>query len=193
MAWRMAGTYVANCNCQLICPCSVDGKPTSATGECDSAFVFLIRSGNLDDVDLSGLTVGMYLYLPSNFTAGNIKAQVIVDESATEEQAKAIERIVTGQEGGTWAEFAPLMSEIGPMQRAKVTFRDGDKPSGAIGSVGLAFDPILSAEGERAKIVNAPFAFGPEYFIGTSSGTHEAHGRTGQHVYGEVGNIEFSG
>jgi len=46
MAWRMSGTYVASCNCQLICPCPTDGPPTGPNGECHGLGVFQIADGN---------------------------------------------------------------------------------------------------------------------------------------------------
>src|SRR6266567_4765706 len=51
MAWRISGTYLATCSCQLLCPCPVDGPPTGPGGECHGNLVFQVREGNLDAVD----------------------------------------------------------------------------------------------------------------------------------------------
>ena len=49
--WRIAGEYLENCNCEVLCPCLLG--PRSATGalarptegHCDVPVVFQIRSG----------------------------------------------------------------------------------------------------------------------------------------------------
>ena len=59
MGYTIAGEYVFNCACQLICPCAMDGPPLTKDGTCSGAGVFHIAKGNLDDIDLSGVNVGM--------------------------------------------------------------------------------------------------------------------------------------
>ena len=73
MAWKISGTYVANCSCNLICPCPVDGPPTSEDGQCRGHLVFHIADGKLDDTDLSGVNVGLVNLFPSNLTSGGWK------------------------------------------------------------------------------------------------------------------------
>src|SRR5215212_9577523 len=128
MAWKISGTYVANCSCNLVCPCPVDGPPTSADGQ-------------FDDTDLSGVTVGMVNLFPSNLTAGGWKLGVVVDEGASDEQAQALERIFKGDEGGPFEQFAALTDEWIGMERAAVSFSDGDSPSGSIGDSSFTFEP----------------------------------------------------
>ena len=123
MAWRMSGTYVANCHCQLICPCPVDAQPTGPDGTCRGLAVFHVREGNLDDTDLSGTTFAFANLFPSNLTAGNWKFGIIVDEAASDDQAQALERILHGEEGGPFADFAPLFGEWLGMERAPAPSR----------------------------------------------------------------------
>ena len=120
MSWRMAGTYVASCNCQLICPCPTDNPPTGPGGECRGLAVFGIANGNLDDVDLSGTTFALCNLFPSNLTAGNWKLGVVIDENASDAQAAAIERVVHGDEGGLFAELSGLFGEWLGVERAGV-------------------------------------------------------------------------
>ena len=98
MAWRISGTYVASCSCNLICPCPADGPPTSPDGVCRGFGVFHVAEGNLDDTDLSGVNLGLVNLFPSNLTAGNWKLGIVVDESASDEQANALEQIISGKE-----------------------------------------------------------------------------------------------
>src|SRR6266545_3886021 len=105
MAYTIKGTYVASCNCVGLCPCPVDGTPTAEGGTCRGAAAFAINEGNLDDTDLGGVNFALYNYFPSNITAGNWKVGIVVDDGASDEQAQAIERIVSGEEGGPFGEF----------------------------------------------------------------------------------------
>src|SRR2546422_7139190 len=124
MAYRIAGNYLGVCDCVGICPCPVDGKPTGPNGQCTGVLGFNVEQGNLDDTDLSGVTFALYNFFPSNLTAGNWKVGIVVDDGASDEQAQAVERILSGQEGGPFGEFAPLIDEYLGMERASISVSD---------------------------------------------------------------------
>ena len=194
MAWRMAGTYVATCNCNLVCPCPVDGPPTSDDGQCRGVAVFHVAEGSLDDVDLSGVDLSLVNLFPSNLTSGNWKLGVVVDESASDEQAAAVERIISGQEGGPFGEFAALTDEWLGMERGSVGFSDGDRPSGSVGGTDYAFEPLAGPEGSGADttVRNAAFGFAPEFRIGRSSGHFAVQGIEFDATYAETADYEFA-
>jgi hypothetical protein len=194
MAWRISGSYVASCSCNLICPCPVDGPPTSEDGECRGVGVFHIADGNLDDTDLSGVDVGLVNYWPSNLTAGNWKLGIVVDDSASDEQANALERIFKGDEGGAFAEFAGLTDEWLGMERASVGFSEGDRPSGSIGDSSWTFEPLSGPEGggTQTTVKNAAFGFAPEYRVGRAPGKISALGLEFDAIYGETADYEFA-
>jgi len=195
MTWKISGTYVATCNCELLCPCPVDGKPTGPKNECHGAAVFHIAKGQSDGVDLSGVDVGLYNLFPSNLSAGNWKMGVVLDESASDEQAKQIEQIFSGQAGGPFAEFMPLIGEFLGMERAPIKFTGGKKPSATIGKWSdFTVEPITGPDGGTVTIKDAPFAFAPEYTVGRGSG--KSKGAFGSHsfepVYGETAEFEYA-
>jgi hypothetical protein len=195
MAWRIAGTYVGSCSCKLICGCPVDAPPANIDGgtECLGATVFHIARGESDGVDLSGMNVAFYNYWPSNLSAGNWKVGLVVDEAASDEQAEAIERILSGQAGGPFAEFAQLISEYLGMERGSVTLSDGETPSGAVaGKTELRFEPLRGLDGSPVTVKNAAYGFAPEYQIGTASGRSDAFGLAFDSSYGEQAEFEFS-
>jgi hypothetical protein len=113
MAWQMEGDYIASCSCNVVCPCPHDGTPSdqSGKGECRGVAVFHVDSGNLDDTDVSGVTFAFVNFFPANITAGNWKVGVVVDEAASDAQTEAIGKILSGGEGGPFADFAPLVGE----------------------------------------------------------------------------------
>lgn len=193
MAWRMSGTYVASCSCQLVCPCPVDNPPTGPDGQCRGLAVFHIAQGNLDDTDLSGVTFAFCNLFPSNLTAGNWKFGVVVDEGASDEQAGAVERILKGEEGGPFGDFAPLYGEWLGLERAAVAFSDGDRPSGSIGDVSYTFEPLAGPEGSGSQttVRNAPFGFAPEFRVGKAPTSSNVFGIEFEGVYGETADYEF--
>jgi hypothetical protein len=194
MAWKIAGTYVANCSCNLICPCPVDGPPTSEDGQCHGHLIFDIAKGNLDDIDLSGVTIGLVNLFPKNLSAGGWKLGLVVDEGASDEQAEALERIFKGDEGGPFADFAALTDEWLGMERAPVTFSDGDKPSGSIGKSKMTFEPLDGPPGSdtHTTVSNAMFGFAQEFRVGRAPGKMSNLGIEFDGIYGETADYEFS-
>src|SRR5919201_6433096 len=167
MAYRIAGRYVAACNCQLVCPCPYDGPPTGPDGQCKGAGAFEIREGNLDGTDLSGVRWAYYIHLQSNYSAGNWKIGLVVDERASGEQAQAVERIISGQEGGPFGEMAGLIGEYAGMERARVSLSDDGASIGGIGE--FTFEPFTGPDGSPTTVRGAIFGFAPEFGIGRAS------------------------
>jgi len=192
MAYRIAGTYVAVCDCAGICPCPVDGAPTGENGECLGSLVFDIKEGDLDGTDLSGTTAGLYNHFPSNLTAGNWTVGLVID-AATDDQARALEAIFKGEAGGPFGEFAGLISTVAGVERGKITVTGGDKPSASIeGRTEFTFEPFTGADGSSTTVSNAMFGFAPTYKIGKGSGHSEAFGLSFDARYGESADFEFS-
>jgi hypothetical protein len=193
MAYRIAGTYVLHCSCHLLCPCAIDGPPTGPDGQCDGTGVWHIESGDSNGTDLSGVNFGMYFHVPSNLSAGNWTIGLVVDEGASDEQAQALEQVVSGQEGGPFAEFLPLIGEAQPPVRARVTFSDGEAPSASIGDEAeIRFEPARGPDGQPTTVTNAAIAFAPTYRIGTGSGRGHATRGSFEPVYGESGAFEYA-
>lgn len=193
MAYRISGTYVAACNCNPICPCPVDGRPTTEDGRCLGSLVFDIDQGNLDDTDLSGTTVALYNLFPSNLTAGDWTVGLVIDEGASDEQASALEGIFRGDEGGPFGEFAGLISTVAGVERGRIAVSGGDRPSATIeGKTEFSFEPFTGPDGSPTTVSNAMFGFAPTYKIGKGSGHSEAFGLTFDARYGESAEFEFS-
>ena len=190
MAYRIAGRYVAGCNCAALCPCPVDAPPTGPGGECRGVLVFDIREGSLDETDLGGTTLALVNHFPSNLTSGNWTVGIVVDEGASDEQAQALERIISGEEGGPFGEFKPLIGDYTGMQRARVKLNG---TSGSIGGVAdFQFEPFTGPDGSPTTVKGAMFGFAPEYQVGKASGRAEAQGEAFDLSYGESADFEFS-
>jgi hypothetical protein len=193
MAYLLKGTYAGICNCKLVCPCNVDGTPTGEGDQCHGLIVYDVREGNLDDMDLSGVAFALAYFLPSNPSSGNWKIAGTIDEGASEEQAQAIDRIVSGQAGGPFADFAPLIGEYGGMQRGKVSLSDGEAPSLSVTGVGdFRAEFFKDSEGTTTTMNNAMFGFAPTIRLGKGSGQLTAFGSTYEANYAEGAEFEYS-
>jgi hypothetical protein len=194
MAYLLKGTYVTICNCKLLCPCSVDAVPTGVGDQCHGFAVYLVREGNLDDTDLSGVSFVLSYFLPSNASSGNWKVGVTVDDDASDAQADALGRILSGQEGGPFGEFAPLFGEFTGVERAKITASDGDAPSGSVSGIGdFSGEYFKGADGSATTVTNAIFGFAPVYRVGkATSGRFTVFGGSYDASYAEAAEYEYS-
>ena len=192
MAYRLSGTYVGHCDCKQVCACAVDGPPTGRDDQCHGLLVFAINGGNLDDTDLSGVNVAMGYMAPSNISAGNLKLGLVVDEGASDEQTDALERIFKGDEGGMFGEFVPLVGEWLGVERAAVSFSDGDEPSAKIGDTDVTFEAAKGPDGKPTTVNNSPFGFAPVFTLGTSSGSSGILGESFEASYGEAAEFEYT-
>jgi hypothetical protein len=190
MAYRIAGKYVASCNCSLVCPCPYDGPPTGPDGQCRGLLVFGVREGNLDDTDLSGTSWALYNLFPSNLTAGNWTVGVIVDESASDEQAQALGRIASGEEGGPFGDFAALVGKNLGLDRARITLSDDGASVSGVGD--FSYEPFKGPDGSVTTVSKAMFGFAPTFEIGKSSGRYTTKVGDVEAVYGESADYEFS-
>ncbi|MFG3495715.1 DUF1326 domain-containing protein [Streptomyces sp. NPDC047928] len=195
MTWSISGRYVAGCSCVLVCGCPVDGMPRNAQGdeECRGVTGFHVEDGRLDDLDLSGVDFALYNHFPSHLTAGGWKVGIVVDEGASDEQADALERILSGREGGAFGELSQFFGEYLGMERAGVSLSDGDKPQASVGGrTDVEFEALKGPDGKPTTVKNAMFGFAPEYTIGRASGRSDSFGLSFDAQYGESAPFSFA-
>ncbi|MDP9455501.1 MAG: DUF1326 domain-containing protein [Actinomycetota bacterium] len=125
MAWRLEGTYVENCNCDVVCPCGASGFAAPADYErCNAVLAWHIDSGEVDGTDVSDLSVVLVLDSPRQMSEGNWRVGVFMDDRASEEQAEKLGGIFSGQIGGPLANLVPLISENLGMEVASIEHID---------------------------------------------------------------------
>jgi hypothetical protein len=101
MPWRLEGTYFENCPCDMVCPCTTSGITMPADAErCRVVLVYHIDSGEVDGVDVSGLTVAVVADTPRVMADGNWRVGMFMDAAASEEQADKLGAVFSGQLGG---------------------------------------------------------------------------------------------
>jgi len=125
MAWRLEGTYVENCNCDVVCPCGASGFAAPADNDrCNAVLAWHIDSGEVDGTDVGDINVVLVLDSPRQMSEGDWRVGMFMDERASEEQAEKLGGIFSGQMGGPLANVAPLIGENLGMEVAPIEHVD---------------------------------------------------------------------
>lgn len=123
-SWKLKGIYFEVCNCDAICPCRrVDGEPggSSTTGTCEFAVSWKVDEGEADGVDLTGTSIVMAGYFTDEESMSPWTIIFYVDDRCSDEQAKALQTIFSGNAGGDPASrFAGAFGEIIEVRRARI-------------------------------------------------------------------------
>jgi len=129
MAYTLEGRLLEVCNCKTLCPCWVGDDPDFGT--CEGTLAWHFDKGQIDGVDVSGLTFALLCHIPGNILQGNWKVVAYVDDKATKAQEEAILGVYTGKKGGPVADLAKLVGEIKGVERVPFTF-DVEKMKGRL-------------------------------------------------------------
>lgn len=111
MAWKIEGEYFENCSCDVPCPCTVSLDLGATRDSCNAFLVFQVESGEIDSIDVSGLTVAAMIETPKVMSEGNWRLGVLIDDKASDEQTEKLGAVFGGQLGGPMEALAPLVSE----------------------------------------------------------------------------------
>jgi hypothetical protein len=158
MAWKLDGTYFENCNCEWVCPCTVSSLTSPATYDrCQVVLIYHVRAGEVDGVDVSGLSTAVVADTPRMMTDGNWRLGLIVDAAASDEQADKLAAVFSGQAGGPMAALAPLVGEVLGIERARIEYRDDSLTHAAkVGDgIDIEVEDFVGHEGlEPTQVVN---------------------------------------
>lgn len=159
MAYNIEGKLLEVCSCNILCPCWVGEDPDGGT--CDSAMAWQIDKGEIEGIDVAGLTFALSVHIPGNvLTPKSWKAAVFVSDTATHDQHGALLKVFTGQLGGAIADFAGLIGEVVSVERVPITFTVAEgKGRLVIGSVADAqLTPFSGATGELTTLGETAFS-----------------------------------
>ena len=161
MAWRVTGQLHELCSCNMLCSCWLGPEIEPDQGWCGAAIIFDIQQGNSDGIDLSGRKAVLGLYWPGNFWAGNGTARVYIDESASADQRRELEAILTGQKGGPMEGVAnAVITNLLPTQFTNIDLQWGDETSVTIGNVGQVKSRRLKNQSGQPTTVQGAAAMG---------------------------------
>jgi hypothetical protein len=158
MTWRLEGTYFESCSCDAICPCTWSALTAKATlDRCRALLAYHVDSGEVDGVDVSGLSFALFLDTPPVMSEGNWRVGVYLDDDASDQQADQLGAVLSGQLGGPPAMLGPLIGEMLGVERAQITYdEDGRGHHARIGEatdVGVE-DFVATEGGDPVKLTN---------------------------------------
>jgi hypothetical protein len=166
MAWSIEGRYFENCSCEVVCPCTASLELGADYDNCTVALVFHVDSGEVDGVDVSGLTIAAVAQSPKFMHEGNWKLGLLIDNQASDEQAQALAGVFSGQLGGPMGALAPLVGEVLGVERVPMQFSSDDGHHHlVVGDMGeVEVDDVVpfgSESGEPAQLNNVFHPAGP--------------------------------
>jgi len=121
MAYKLEGTLLEVCTCNILCPCWV-GEDPDGDGTCDSVMAWHVDQGAVNGTGVSGRTVAVVTHIPGNVLKGNWKVALFVDDKASDEQNQALLDVWTGKLGGPVADLVQLIGEVVAVERAPITY-----------------------------------------------------------------------
>jgi len=170
MSWRIAGSYFETCSCDVVCPCTASLAFGATNDYCRVVLVFHVKDGEVEGVDVSGLTVAAVTETPKVMTDGNWRIGVFIDAAASDEQAEKLGGVFSGALGGPMEALGPLIGENLGVQRAPIEVReDGLTHSVKIGdAVDFEIEDVVPfgvESGEPAQIAGIFHPAGHELTI----------------------------
>jgi hypothetical protein len=174
VSWSIEGRYFENCSCEVVCPCTASLALGADNDYCRAVLAFHVDSGEVDGVDVSGLTLAAVAESGRYMHEGNWKLGVLIDDSASDEQAEKLGAVFSGQLGGPMAGLAPLVTEQLGVERVPMDFsssdghhalRIGDKGQASVQDV----VPFGVETGQPAQLTGVFHPVGPELTIAKAS------------------------
>lgn len=171
MTYKLEGSMLEVCTCDAICPCWIGQDPDG--GSCQGSIAWHFNKGDVNGCDVSGLTLAIIVQIPGNALAGNWRAVVFVDDSASTEQEQALLDVYTGKLGGPVADLVQLIGEVVAVERAPITF-DVHECKGQLkigNKLSAEMDALVGATGEQTTLHDAAFSVikNAPAFVGTAS------------------------
>ena len=170
MAWRLAGSYFETCSCDVVCPCTASMSFGATNDYCRVVLVFHVKDGEVEGVDVSGLTVAAVADTPKVMTEGNWRIGVFIDAAASDEQAEKLGGVFSGALGGPMEGLGPLIGENLGVERAPIEVQeDGLRHSVKIGdAVDFEIEDVVPfgvESGEAAKLTGIFHPAGPDLTV----------------------------
>jgi hypothetical protein len=175
--WSLSGEYFESCNCEILCPCIVQGTGVRPTeGHCDVALAFHIREGAFNGTDLGGLNFVVANYTPGPMAEGNWTSALYVDERANPQQREALEHILSGDMGGPAERWRALTAHFMGIKYVPIDFRvEGNAHSVTIPQVmDFTVEPVI-ARGQRDAMLLANTGHGVNRDLYLAKGAHGSY------------------
>jgi hypothetical protein len=170
MSWKLSGSYFETCSCDVVCPCTASLAFGATYDRCRVTLVFHVAEGEVEGVDVGGLTVAAVADTPKVMTEGNWRIGVFIDAAASDEQAEKLGAVFSGALGGPMEALGPLIGENLGVERATIAVHEeGLLHSVKIGdSVDFEIEDIVPfgvENGQPARLTGIFHPAGPELAV----------------------------
>ncbi len=137
--WEIQAREFVNCNCGYACPCQFSDLPTH--GHCEAVGAIAIDKGHFGDIPLDDTKIAFVFWWPGAIHEGKGKCLPIDDESANEDQRKALLTVMSGGETDPFATmfnvFASTLETVHDPVFTKINFDvDIEERKGRINAYG---------------------------------------------------------
>jgi hypothetical protein len=159
--YSLRGSLLEVCSCGVMCPCWIGEDPDG--GECYAIISYHFDTGEIDALDVSGLTLVIVAHIPGNILAGNWEVVVLVDDRATEEQRDAVLAAFTGQLGGPLTDVYQLIGQVKGVESVPIrhTVVDGAGMLEIPGVLDADMEPYRGPDGSVTTVQNSIFSTVP--------------------------------
>jgi len=156
--YLLEGTLLEACSCNVLCPCWIGEDPDEGT--CEGMLAYHFNKGQIEGLDISGLSMIVVALIPGNVLKGGWKVLLLVDKRATDEQADAILAAYSGKLGGPLADVAQLIGEVVGVERVPITHKvSGGKGTLSVpGFISAEMEPYRSADGTITTLRDSIFS-----------------------------------
>jgi len=176
MGYAIEGKLLEACSCGAPCPCWIGDDADG--GKCDALLAYHYERGQINGVDVGGLTLALAVQIPGNVLKGNWRIVAHVDSRATPAQKEVILGAHTGKFGGPLADLAPLIGEVAGVYDVPISFQmEQGKGTIVVGdSMNAEMAPYTDAAGRPTKLVDTVFTTipGSPAYVAKAS-IHQVH------------------
>jgi hypothetical protein len=170
MAWNIEGSYFESCSCEVVCPCTASLALAADYDRCRVTLVFNIKRGEVEGVDVSGLTVAAIGDAPKVMSDGNWRLGVFMDANASDEQMEKLGGVFSGALGGPMEALGALIGENLGVEKAPIEVsEDGLRHSVKIGdAVDIEVEDVVPfgvESGQPAKLTGIFHPVGSELTV----------------------------
>jgi hypothetical protein len=166
--WSLQGEMTLSCSCTVFCPCVLSlGEHPPTEDRCQTWAGIRIDAGQFDQVDLSGINIGLMMDLPGIMARGNWTAALFVDDKAPIQAVKGLTRIFTGRVGGTTHLLSILVGQFLGVHQIPITYEtQGDTRIVTLEKYGGgAVTPVRGKDEGNVVIRNSQYWIGPDVIV----------------------------
>jgi hypothetical protein len=121
MPYRMSGRFFEACDCYVPCPCWFEQDPDE--GECTGVVAWQIENGEIDGVDVTGLSVvSVSQHGGQRGLSHQMRVVLLLDASANDAQHAVLEAAFSGRLGGALGELGQVTGDLAAVEPAKIAF-----------------------------------------------------------------------